>query len=190
MSWGTGPKVSEAEKYLSSVFFYALGQSLHPTCVLIAFENIAWPWLFSRFAFFPRSKICHGHLPKHSDSINSTVNFSFSCVSENNNCCKKTNGRDAAYVAHNSNLLPFILNYSIKLRGQISNPVKFMAQRQFIWKNCTFVPTCCKSLSTISFLACHSPLRWYSFSGIINYHYCCCCYYSRRSVWEEHWNLN
>lgn len=97
---------------------------------------------------------------------------------------------DAACVAHNDNLLPFFLNYSIKFRGKISNPVKFMVQWQFIWKNLTFVPKSYKSLTTICFLTCHSPLRWYSFFGIINYHYCCCCYYSRRCVWEERWNLD
>lgn len=80
-------------------------------------------------------------------------------------------------------------NCSMKSRGQISDPVKFMAQCQFIWKNHTFVPKFYKSLTTICFLTCYSPLRWYSFFGISNYHYCCCCYYSRKSVWEERWNL-
>lgn len=159
---------------------------------LLHLKTLLGSGLFQGFLpFFPSSKSCHGHLPKHSDSISSTVNFSFSGVSENNNCCKKTNSRHAAYAAHNVNLLLFLKkkNCSMKSRGQISDPVKFMAQCQFIWKNHTFVPKFYKSLTTICFLTCYSPLRWYSFFGISNYHYCCCCYYSRKSVWEERWNL-
>lgn len=76
---------------------------------LLHLKTLLGSGLFQGFLpFFPSSKSCHGHLPKHSDSISSTVNFLFSGVSENNNCCKKTNGRHAAYAAHNVNLLPFL----------------------------------------------------------------------------------
>lgn len=100
-------------------------------CLLLSFgsKSVSYPYScciwkhclamdFFRFffPFFLSSKSCHGHLPKYSDSISSTVNFSFSGVSENNNSCKKTNGRHAAYAAHDLNLLPFlkkILQYEI-----------------------------------------------------------------------------
>lgn len=142
------------------------------------------------FPFFPKSKSCHVHLPKK--VIASAPQLTSHLV-----VFLKITIAARKQMVDMQCMLHIIIIYCLfrkkncrmKFREQISNPVKFMAQWQFIWKNLTFVPKSYKSLTTICFLTCHSPLRWYSFFGIINYHYCCCCYYSRKSVWEERWNL-